>query len=111
MNPIDNILEQYKSLSEHEKISLFLSLQQLDMREHYDPSYKRYRLRVTNKYGKYLIDKTISNLYNLREAKREAYNHMNNLTQYMSERETYMTKDEIYVYRNMAYDEIIITEL
>ena len=120
---VNKILELYKDLSEDEKISLFLSLDKLDMREHYDPSYKNYKIEAKNFYGKLLISKTISGYYyNIREVKKKHTSFMipcfsedevseKVLKSYHKENEIYMSEDEIINYRNETCFELNVFEV
>ncbi len=116
---VEKILSLYDDLSEDEKIRLFLSLSQKDMREHYDPSYRRYRIKAVNFYGKLLVDTVLSKglggggFYNLREARAVGLGLLNyqwNRYKYEPTQESYMNEKEIIKYRNDSYVELDIFE-
>lgn len=111
---LEKMLRLYDELNEDEKIRLFLSLDQKDMREHYDPSYRRYRIKAVNFYGKLLADATIPyKIYNLREARKISLNLLNDswkIYKYEPIRESYMSKEEIVRYRDRSYVKLDIIQ-
>lgn len=105
MTSIENILQLYDSLSEDEKIKLFLQLQSKDMREHYDPTYKKYCIQVKNYYGEFLVNTILSRSYNLRGATRQANQFLfdRHMQPYDALIEDHMTYDDKVRYRNTHY--------
>jgi hypothetical protein len=118
MSKTNKIINLYKELNEDEKIRLFLSLQDLHMRDHYDPSYKQYRIQAKNVYGKLLVDTVVSrglttHFYNKREATRTAMRLLGDhwkIYLYEPGRESYMSAKEIVTYRNQTFTELDIFE-
>ena len=106
------ILALYDTLSKEDKIRLYISLSNKDMREHFDPSYKRYRIVVKNVYGKLLVDRWLEGSYfNEREARRFANRFVEaQFRFYEPLYEKAMDKEELIRYRNLSYTEIILTE-
>jgi hypothetical protein len=116
---VNNILEIYDKLSEDDKIRLFLSLDARDMRNHYDPSYKQYRIKAKNVYGLYIVDVRLTKgfgnnqgFYNEREAHKRAIQSLyeRGMVKYIKEREKGMTEHQLIEYRNTAYVEYTLTQ-
>ena len=111
---VNNIIKVYQKLSAADKTLLFLKLQQLDMREHYDPTIKKYKVQMTNIFGQYLVDRTFT-AYNRRNLNRElqAFCQLKHLRDYdpIWAEAGYTDEKKRQHYKMTTLDKVIITEL
>lgn len=106
MEKFNKIFELYDTMSEDEKIKLFLKFQSLDMREHYDPRDKKYQVLVKNYYGQIIIDKMLW-AYNERTLRKELFSilALKNIQPWDEMRDSYMEGREKSVFRNNSWKE------
>jgi len=107
-NKVNEILKTYDTLTEDEKISLFCSLSTRGMREHYDVSYERYRVKVKNLEGLFIMNKFEIG-YNEREVRRVILEQLNDKGYHKYE-ERYSHSELLYgdKHRRICYENIEI---